>query len=138
MPQYLFEHTKTGEVHTVVLHMNDEKVYLGPKGTDKAGVWKRVWTVPRAAVDTQYDPYSTKDFIKTTGKGGRVGDLWDRSKEAHLKRADKEGGVDPIRQQFYKDFSRKNKGRKHHEQRREDTAREVAKAGIKIDWGSDD
>ena len=138
MPEYCFAHTKTGEVHTVVMHMNDDKVYLGPKGTDKAGTWKRVWTKPQASIDTRVDPYSSKDFAKATAKKDTVGALWDRSKELHLKRADKEGGVDPVRNKFYQDYSRKNKGRKHHEQRKEETAREVAKAGIRVDWGSDD
>lgn len=138
MPQYLFESTKTGEVHSVFFHMDDEKTYLGPKGTAKPGEWRRVWTAPRAAIDTRVDPYSAKDFVKATAKNDNVGALWDRAKELSNKRAEKEGGTDPVRQTFFENYSKRRHGKKHPEQLRQESVVSAAKHGIKIDWGSDD
>jgi hypothetical protein len=138
MPQYLFESVKTGEIHTIVLHMNEEKVYLGPNGKANPGEWRRVWTAPRAAIDTRVDPYSAKDFVKATNKNGDVGSLWDRSKEMSLKRAEKEGGTDPVRQTFFEQYSKRRHGKKHPEQLRQESVKTAAQHGIKIDWGSDD
>lgn len=137
MPIYLFAHSTTGEVHEVVFHMTDEKVYNGPKGNQK-GAWKRVWTKPRMSVDTVVDPYSAKDFIKATNKNAIVGDLFDRSKELSLKRAEKEGGTDPVRSRFFRDYSRKRGGRKHPQQVREEGVKKLKSKGINLDWGSDD
>lgn len=137
MPAYLFEHIKTGEVHEVFYHMNDTKDYAGPDAREP-GLWRRVWTKPRASFDTRVDPYSAKDYLKATARDGKVGDLWDRSKEMSLKRAEKEGGTDPVRRQFFADYSAKRKGRKHPEQAREDGVKSLAAKGIKLDWGSDD
>jgi predicted nucleic acid-binding Zn ribbon protein len=136
MPIYLFSHVKTGEVHEVVFHMNDDKVYAGPKG-DQKGQWKREWTKPRAMVDTKVDPYSAKDFVKATGKGGCVGDLWDRAKELSLKRQDKDG-TDPVRQAYFDRYSKRRHGKKHPEQQREESVKTLAAKGIKVDWGNDD
>lgn len=137
MPVYLFEHTTTGEVHEVVFHMVEDKVYNGPKGNE-SGKWRRVWTKPRAAIDTKVDPYSAKDYVKATNKPGTVADLWDRAKEASIKRADKEGGTDPVRQEYYKRYSKRRGGKQHPEQRREESVKTLAKSGIKVDWGTDD
>ena len=41
-----------------------------------------------------------------------MGDLWDRSKELSDKRAHENGGVDPIRANYEKDYSSKRKGKK--------------------------
>ena len=136
MPLYLFEHVRTGEVHEVVYHMNDTKDYAGPRG-DQKGQWRRVWIKPRASIDTRVDPYSARDFSKATAKGGVIGDLWDRAREMSIKRTEKEG-FDSIKQQHYAEYSRRRGGKKHPEQRREECAREAAKAGMKIDFGEDD
>lgn len=116
--------------------MNDEKVYNGPDGK-QVGQWKRVWTKPLASIDTKVDPFSAKDYVKATNKRDTVGSLWDRSRELSLKRAEKEGS-DPIKQRFYDNYSKRRKGAKHPEQRREEGAKKLAKHGIKIDWGTDD
>jgi len=137
MPEYLFEHLKTHEVRTVFFHMNDDKVYRGPGGTDDPSLWKRVWTKPLASVDTRVDPYSSRDFVKATNKRGSVGDLYDRSKEMSLKRAEKEGS-DPVRKTFYEGYSKRRHGAKHPEQRREESAAALAGSGLKVDWGTDD
>lgn len=139
MPEYLFEHIETHEVHTAVFHMTEDKIYRGPKGKDKPETWRRVWTKPRMSVDSvAIDPYSAADYVKATNKKGSVADLWDRSKEMSLKRADKEGGQDPVKQKFFEGYSKRRHGAKHPEQRREETNKALAGSGLKVDWGSDD
>lgn len=135
MPLYLFESLTTGEVHEVVFHMVDDKVYAGPKGDEK-GQWRRVWTKPRASIDTRVDPFSAKDYLKATGRDGSVGDLFDRSKDLSLAREAKEG-VDPVKQRFYADYSRRRKGRKHPQQAREEGVKGLAAKGIKLDFGDE-
>lgn len=119
----------------MVYHMNDTKDYRGPNGKAPEGTWKRVWTKPRAAVDAfKIDPHSTKDFIRATNKRGTMGDLYDRSAEWSEKRADKEG-VDPIKQKWYDNYSRKRKGRKHPQQQREESVKNLKGKGIDVEWG---
>ncbi len=117
--------------------MNEVKDYRGPDNDAPEGLWRRVWTKPRMGVDTvAIDPYSSKDFVKATNKKGVVGDMWDRSAELAAKRKDKEG-VDPIQEQFYKDYSKRRKGRKHPTQAREESVKKLAAKGIRIDFGED-
>lgn len=112
--------------------MNDPKVYNGPDGK-QVGEWKRLWSSPRAAFDTQIDPHSAADFVKATARGkGTLGELWDRSAELSAKRADKEG-VDPQKQSFYKEFSRRHGGKKHGQQVREEGVRALKERGIIVE-----
>ena len=138
MPLYLFRNTKTDEIHEVVYKMTDTKDYRGPKGKDPEGRWARVWTKPLMAVDAvKMDPHSSQDFIRATNKKGTIGDLWDRSAEWSEKRTSKEG-FDPLKQKWYKDYARRRKGKKHPQQRREESQKNLAKKGIQVDWGSFD
>lgn len=135
MPLYLFESLKTGDVHEVVYHMNDTKDYAGPDGKQR-GQWRRVWTKPRASVDTQVDPYSVKDYLKATNKGGTIGDLHDRSTEMSLKRADKEG-KDPVREAYFDNYEKRRRGHKHRLRLREESTATLAAGGIKVEWNDD-
>jgi hypothetical protein len=131
MPNYLYRNTITNKVIEVFQHMNDVHEY-----TDESGVkYERVFTKPNAAFDTvAIDPYSAKDYVKATNKEGcTVGDLLDRSAELHEKRKDKEG-KDPFREQFYKDYQKEHKGRKHHAQQREETTEALKGAGIEVEY----
>ncbi len=134
MPEYFFENLKTKEIHSEIFHMNESKDYRGPKGKDKKGIWRRVWTKPQMGVDTvKIDPHSSKDFVKATNKtNGNIGDLWDRSEELSKKRADKEGGRDPIKEKFYENYEKKRKGRKHPDVQRREVVNNLAKKGIRI------
>jgi len=89
--------------------MKDDHVY-----TDENGVaWDRVWVNPNTSIDTQIDPWSTKDFVdKTKNKGGTLGDLFDKSAELSRKRASENGGVDPIKRKSEKTYSKDRKGLK--------------------------
>ena len=109
MPLYVFQHPKTKETIEVLQSMKDDHVY-----TDENGVaWDREWVNPNTSIDTQIDPWSTKDFVdKTKNKGGTLGDLFDKSAELSRKRASENGGVDPIKRKSEKTYSKDRKGLK--------------------------
>ncbi len=137
MPQYAFIRVDDPSISDLKwYHMNDAPS-VGAVITEGKVQWRRVFTQPRMSVDTRVDPYSSRDFIKATNKPGVVADLWDRSKELSLKRADKEG-TDPIRQTFFDRYSKRRSGKKHPEQQREESVKTLAAKGIKVDWGNDD
>lgn len=133
MPVYDFIHVRTGKVESVYLTMDAPKVYAGANGKQK-GKWKRLWSKPEASTDTRIDPHSQKDFVRATGKGkGKMGDLWDRAAELSHERASRNGGVDPIKEGFYKEYSKRHKGTKHPEQVREEATRRLKAEGIDFD-----
>jgi len=109
MPLYIFQHPETEETTEVFFHMNDDnKVYFDSDGVE----WRRVFTTSQLSQDTQLDPYSKKDFVNKTSGGGTMGELWDRSKELHQKRVEKEG-VDPLRKEYFDQYSKERGGAKH-------------------------
>lgn len=110
MPIYVYEHPKSGKQVEVVQGIDDEHSY-----TDKKGLkWNRVFTPPNVLIDSKIDPFSESDFLeKTKSKKGSIGDLMDRSAELSDKRAQKAGGVDPIKERFFKEYSKKRRGKKH-------------------------
>lgn len=117
MPQYLFERASTGETREVFYHMNDEKNYKGENGEEND--WKRIFVAPQASIDTKNDPFSESTFINNTKGHGTVGDMMDRSTEASERRASQNGGVDPVREKYYKDYSKKRGGKLHPKQVKE-------------------
>ena len=112
MPIYLYEHPKTKKVKEIIQTMSEPHVY-----SEKGVEWRRVFTIPQASFDANLDPFSQQQFIDKTGRNtGKIGDTWDRSLELSQKRADKAGGVDPIRDKYLKDYAKKRKGKKHPKQ----------------------
>jgi len=115
MPEYLFSNpANESELISLILSINSKKEYI------KDGVsWNRVWTIPQASIDSRIDPDSAKDFTaKTANKKGSVGDLWDKSAELSSKRAQREGS-DPVKEKFYKNYSKNSRGRQHIDQIKE-------------------
>ena len=110
MPLYVFQHPQTAEIKEIFFHMNDEKQYTDGRGVE----WNRVFTSSQLSMDTQLDPYSSKDFLNKTSSEGTMGDLWDRSSDLHHKRVEKEG-VDPLRKKYFKQYSKARNGAKHPE-----------------------
>jgi hypothetical protein len=109
MPIYIYQNPKTNEVKEIIQSVNDKHEYI------ESGVkWNRIFTVPQVNIDCKLDANSTaKDFAeKTKNKKGHVGDLWDRSRELSEKRA-KVYGKDPVKEKYYKDWSKKRKGKRH-------------------------
>ncbi len=138
MPLYVFVRVDDPSVTQDFVYSMKTAPSVGKIVTVDGVKWRRIFTKPQASFDTKCDPYSAKDFSKATNKRGSVGDLWDRSKEMSVKRAEKEGGTDPVRQRYFQEFSKRRKGGKHPEQQREDSKKALAKKGIKVDWGHDD
>jgi len=113
MPIYIYRHPEEEKYIEVLQTMMEDHVYSDPDGLE----WKRIFTVPNASIDSQIDPYSQKEFVnKTENKKGTVGDMMDYSKEMSQMRAESNGGVDPVKDKYYKDYSSKRKGAKHFDE----------------------
>lgn len=110
MPQYIYRHPEKDEYVEIFQHMKDEHSY-----SDEDGVkWRRVFTVPQMAMVTKIDPFDKNQFVRAgENKNETVGDMWDRSKEMSEKRADLNGGVDPVREKALENYSKERKGAKH-------------------------
>lgn len=118
MPIYIYKHPESEQYEEVFQGMNDKHVYFDSDGLE----WKRVFTIPNASIDSQIDPYSSKEFIqKTENKKGTIGDMMDYSKEMSHVRSESNGGVDPVKEKYYKDYSSKRKGAKHVDQMKAET-----------------
>jgi len=109
MPLYTFEHPVTGEMKDIVFGMNDDKEYKDEEDT----IWKRVWHTPSAAIDSDLDPFSSKQFVEKTNTRGTLGDLEQRSKEMSEKRKDKLG-YDPVQQKYFKEYASRRNGTRHY------------------------
>lgn len=109
MGMYIFEHPKTGKTVEIYQSVHDKHEYIDAKGIK----WNRVYTVPQASIDSQIDPFSSKQFTeKTANKAGTVGDLWTRSAELSEKR-EKIAGKDAVKEKWFKNWSKERNGKKH-------------------------
>jgi len=131
MPIYIYKSPNNEEYKEVVQTMAEDHVYFDSDGLQ----WKRVFTVPNASIDSQIDPHSSKEFIdKTANKKGTYGDMMDYSKELSHVRAESNGGIDPVKEKYYKDYSSKRKGAKHVEQMKSEAKNNKQ---VSIDFSSD-
>jgi len=112
MPIYIYKHPTEEEYEEVVQSMNDTHTY------SKDGVeWERVFFAPNMAVSASDDPFSANNYVeKTANMKGTVGDLLDYSAELSERRAEANGGVDPVKQKTLEDYSKKTGGKKHTSQ----------------------
>jgi hypothetical protein len=116
MPIYLYQNVNTQEVREVIQGMNDRHEYYGNENEPEEG-WERIYTVPTASIDTKQDPFSANQFLDITkNKRGTYGNMLDYSKELSDKRASIIGGQDPIKQEYYKQYSKDRRGAKHPDQ----------------------
>jgi len=131
MPIYIYQNPKTEECKEVFQSMNDEHVY-----SDKSGLkWKRVFVASQLKTEASIDPWSNVDFVeKTRNTKGTYGDMLDRSSELSEKRASQNGGIDPIKQKAYKDYSKKRGGAKHAQQVREESLSKLKNKNISIEY----
>jgi hypothetical protein len=91
--------------------------------------------VPNASIDTSVDPYSSKEFIqKTENKKGTYGDMMDYSKELSYERGEKNGGVDPVKEKYFKDYANKRNGAKHFDEIKQKGHKSDV---VKVDYGKD-
>lgn len=84
------------------------------------------------AMNGKTDPNSATQFRERTSKGGTVGDLWDRSKELSEMRAQANGGEDPVKQKYYRDFRRSRKGTPHPTELAESQRKTIKNANEKL------
>ena len=91
--------------------MNDDKKYIDESGVE----WKRIYSLPQLSTESSFDPWNNNDFVnKSANMKGSVGDLLDKSAELSAKRAESNGGIDPLKQNYFKKYSEERKGAKHH------------------------
>ena len=112
---YLFYNTKTEEYREIEMSMKDYAPYRGENNDEEE--WERVYDVPqismRNSIVSKTDAYSQKDFVDKTGKmKGNVGDMLDYSKELSEKRAESNGGVDPVKEKYFRNYEKKT-GKRH-------------------------
>jgi hypothetical protein len=113
MPMYVFQHPDREEYVEAYFGMNDEKKYIDEEGTE----WKRVYLSSQLSVDAKVDPWDNADFVNKTGnKKGTVGDMLNLSSELSEQRAKESGGVDPLKQKYYDNYSKQRGGAKHVDQ----------------------
>lgn len=124
MPLYIYQHPETQEYIEIIQGMNEEHKYF------EDGVeWKRIFTVPNAAIDSKIDAFSQSEFIHKTGnKKGTVGDILDLSSELSEKRAQLDGKEDPVKRKYFEDYKKRNK--KDHLQ---DKPKTIETSNYKID-----
>tara|TARA_Y100001938_G_C8101498_1_gene442102 strand:+ start:9579 stop:9968 length:390 start_codon:yes stop_codon:yes gene_type:complete len=128
MPEYIFKHPEKEEYKEIFFHMNDDKKYIDDEGIE----WKRVFTTSQLnTTGSDIDPWDSRQFVEKTGKQkGTYGDLLDRSAELSQKRADQNGGVDPIKQKHFDDYAKKRGGARHPEELK---GKKVESKNIKIE-----
>ena len=125
MPIYIFKNPKTEEYKEIVQTMNEEHIYIDEFGLE----WQRVFTVPHASIDTKEDAWNHNQFVEKTGKmKGTVGDVLDYSAELSSKRAESNGGEDPVKRQAFNDYEKKV-GKKHISDRK----KTIETSRIKVD-----
>ena len=109
MPIYIYQNPKTEEYIEILQGMNDDHVYFDESGLE----WKRIFTTPNMAMDLENDPFNENQFLEKTKNAGTMGDMWDRSAEMSSKRAEKAGGIDPLRKDYFKKYSKDRGGSRH-------------------------
>jgi hypothetical protein len=110
MPFYTYINPDTKESIDIVQSINENHVYIDKNGLE----WQRVFTVPEVNTHGTLKADTTeKQFSEyTRNQKGSMGDLYDRSAELSEKRK-KIYGKDPVKNKYYKDWSKKRKGKVH-------------------------
>lgn len=109
MPQYIFcNPSDESEFVEVFFHMNDKKFFIDENGVE----WRRVFTVPQACIDSDFDPRNKEEFMRRGAKYSTVGDLIDKSRELSEKRESKEG-YDATKQAFFDQYAKDRNGKPH-------------------------
>ena len=111
----LFYNTETDEYREVEMSMKEYAPYRGENGNEDC--WERVYDTPQISMGNstakKVNPYSQKEFVERTGKmKGNFGDMFDYSKELSDRRAKDHGGVDPVKEKYFRNYEKKT-GKKH-------------------------
>ena len=82
----MYQDIRDNSIHEILQSMNEEHCAFANDGFEL----QRIYVNPGVGTDTKLDPFSSKDFIRATGKTkDNIGSLFDRAKEMSLKREDK-------------------------------------------------
>jgi len=110
MPLYTFSHPDTGELVDIFFSMNDTKEYIDSDGVK----WVREYHSPELNATGKTDAWNSKQFVEKTGRGiGKMGDMMDMSSDLSKERASQNGGVDPLKEKYYKKYSKERLGAIH-------------------------
>ena len=132
MPNYEFENENGSEYATLFYHSSSAPK-IGEIVTDESGKkWKRIASRLSSNIDTKIDPFSEKDFLKKTAKKGKMGDLWERSKELSEMRKNKNGGKDPVAEKFYTKKESRYK-HTHPEKKKQEAKEKLNKLGVSLE-----
>ena len=117
---YLFYNTETDEYREIEMSMKEYAPYRGENNDEDT--WERVYETPqismRNSTSTKIDPYNQREFVERTGRmKGNYGNMIDYSKELSEQRAEKNGGVDPVKEKYFNKYEKKT-GKKHLADRR--------------------
>lgn len=128
MPVYLYLNEGTNQIVEVFQQMNEKHEY-----SENGIKYKRIFTKPCANMDTKIDAFSEKQFIeKTANKKGTYGEALDYSREMSEKRKQLNGGIDPIREKFYKRYEKTHAGLIHPEKKKEENSKKLKEMGISV------
>ena len=102
---------------------------------DEDGVqWQRVFLPTLAAVDTKFDPFSSKDFVnKTSRRKGTLGELMEKSAELSEKR-EKLVGKDQVKEKYYENYAAKRKNKPHPDLKKKQAIQTLNNKGVTIDY----
>lgn len=109
MPLYIYQNPETEEVIEVLQSMNEDHVYSDNSGLE----WRRIYTTSQLNTVGSFDPWSPNDFANKVSDSDTEGDRQDRSAELSNERANQNGGVDPVKEKYFKEYSKKRGGAKH-------------------------
>jgi len=104
---YSYRHPSTGEVKDVAQGVSEEHRYVDEDGLQ----WERVFSTLTPIIAA--NPNSLKDFVEKTNKKSTVGEVWDRAQDLSNRRAQQNGGIDPVKAKYYKDYAAKRGGKRH-------------------------
>jgi|TARA_B100000959_G_C14756401_1_gene531451 hypothetical protein len=108
MPSYQYIHPDTGETIEIIQKMKEDHVYIDESGIE----WKRVFDVPNAAIDSDVDPFSEKEFLRHTAKKGMTHGEMTELSESLSKKREKARGLDPVKQKTVTSYEKKT-GKPH-------------------------
>lgn len=131
MPLFDFQ-SDSGETISVYLTLNEPKESYQTQIKD-GKVYRRIYTPFNVCKDTRSSDGTREDFQRMTeGKNLTMGDMFDKSKELSIKRAERNGGVDPVAERTYAKYQKKI-GKKHPDViKREKRAKLKEKFGVSI------
>lgn len=112
MPLYTFQ--KNSKIKDFFFN-SSEVVSIGATVDIEGETWTRIPVNPNVQIDSieKININDPKKFAEVTGKKkGTVGSLFDLSKELSEKRAERNGGEDPVAKEFEKNHAKKRKGKK--------------------------